>query len=156
MALAVAFAASACLPACLPACCDPACALTCTAATHLVCVHVCAEEHAIPEMERIAEGGASRTLERIRVKRVNAGKLTMQNVLQGWTSMKDWNGDLVLQPFDLFNGELDDADATGVSVTASREIEQWGAQVIARRRSPSYTVKPHYKIGFILQYYTTM
>ena len=64
-------------------------------------------------MERIAEGGASRTLERIRVKRVNAGKLTMQNVLQGWTSMKDWNGDLVLQPFDLFNGELDDADATG-------------------------------------------
>ena len=46
------------------------------------------------------------------MKRVNAGKLTMQNVLAGWTSVNDWNGDVVLQPFDFFNGELDNADAT--------------------------------------------
>ena len=81
------------------------------------CSNACAEEQEAPE----SADGAGRTLERVRVKRVNAGKLTMQNVLAGWTSVNDWNGDVVLQPFDLFNGELDNADATDEEL-ASRDV----------------------------------
>ena len=47
--------------------------------------------------------GQSRPIMRVRVKRVNAGRLNMQNVLQGWTSLTNWDGDIVLQEFDLFN-----------------------------------------------------
>ena len=42
---------------------------------------------------------------RIRVKRVNAGRLNMRNSLQGWTSMATWGGETVLQAFDLFTEE---------------------------------------------------
>ena len=79
----------------------------------LIRMRACAEEQEAPD----SADGAGRTLERVRVKRVtgvNAGLVATQDVLTGWTSVNDWNGDVVLQPFDLFNEEpeLDTADAT--------------------------------------------
>ena len=50
-------------------------------------------------------GDRERVLKRIRVKRVNAGKLNMQNVLQGWTSVATYHGETILQKFDLFKGD---------------------------------------------------
>ena len=51
------------------------------------------------------EDRRERVLKRIRVKRVNAGKLNMQNVLQGWTSVATYHGETILQKFDLFKGD---------------------------------------------------
>ena len=51
------------------------------------------------------EDRRERVLKRIRVKRVNAGKLNMQNVLQGWTSVASYHGETILQKFDLFKGD---------------------------------------------------
>ena len=48
---------------------------------------------------------------RIRVKRVNAGRLNLTNVLQGWTSIQTFNGEKVLQEFDLFDSEEYGTDA---------------------------------------------
>lgn len=51
------------------------------------------------------KGGKSRAITRMRIKRVNAGRLNMQNVLNGWTSLQTWDGDTVLQLFDLFDDD---------------------------------------------------
>jgi hypothetical protein len=42
---------------------------------------------------------------RLRIKRVNAGRLKLTNVLQGWTSVQTFEGEKVLQEFDLFDPE---------------------------------------------------
>ena len=72
-----------------------------------LCVRRCVDGLEEANLAGIAvrAGSNTHTVTRLRVKRVNAGRLKMTNVLQGWTSIQTFEGDQVLQKFDLFDPE---------------------------------------------------
>ena len=65
---------------------------------------------------------------RLRVKRVNAGRLKLTNVLQGWTSMQTFEGEKVLQEFDLFDPEEYGTPTRGTEVAEGWQREMPAAE----------------------------